>query len=979
MRPITLTFQAFGSYPELVEVDFEALSRRGLFVVTGPTGTGKTTVFDAMAYALFGALPGGRVNDGEVRSHFAYPTTETYVAFTFEVDGERYTIRRTPRYERPKVKGEGTTLAPATATIQRDSDGESLATRVDECSKVAESLIGVNAKQFQRVVLLPQGKFTDFLIATDEDREQLLRQLFGGELYERATKLLKAEMDDLFRQVADIDSQIRFHLRNASTELATVKEAWGDSTDDADSNVDDRSADEISAELDRLEARRSAHGDDVKRLGKQRDVALVALTNAQSAADRFDRAQTLIALIHALELTRDQIAADALLATSSASARPVVGAHVTFTAATTRVEQADAGIEAARVQVSAGFDQLGCEMPKFDSAGVATAVANEAVKVDEQRKILGLASETEAKAIESERQLKDAETERDTAVAAIEELTSRRIDTEARIADLKVAADGVERLTQAVKQAREAAERHARFVGLQSSVDDARVAAAEARNSYEETMRQFILGTAPRLAAELSDGEPCSVCGSLEHPNPAQLVDGDAVDHEQVDAARAVWADADGRLSSFVARLDAERQLLGDLADRGAEHVSAEVSAAEIALAEAEKAFGESTRLSGELARLVADLESATNKRLEAATRAGVLAGEASRDRIEANRLAGVAASIDVALLDTRFTIVTSLRDIADTLDGLFTEHASAVTALSIAKSALESALSTSGFATIDNARQALLDEAIELRFKKAFDDWNTENTRARSALGEVEALGVPGVRPDVEVAREQSELATATADEATRHFNTAVNALTACRAALYDARTVMAGSEELRGRYDTARTVYRTCNGEAGTKIKMERWVLAGELERVAEAANVHLNRMTNHRYTLHRDSESKGGLRLLVSDAHTGRSRATASLSGGEQFQASLSLALGLADVVSRGGVGSGKTFEALFVDEGFGSLDPEALDQAINALAQLHATGRMVGAITHVEEMKQNLHVGIEVRRRTDGRGSTLVVTP
>jgi exonuclease SbcC len=219
---------------------------------------------------------------------------------------------------------------------------------------------------------------------------------------------------------------------------------------------------------------------------------------------------------------------------------------------------------------------------------------------------------------------------------------------------------------------------------------------------------------------------------------------------------------------------------------------------------------------------------------------------------------------------------------------------------------------------------------------------------------------------------------AAATATEAARRFTTADNALAAAERELDTSIAVAADSAELRQRRDTARIVFKTCNGEAGMRVKLERWVLAGELDRVTAAANHHLGVMTNHRYRLARN-DTKGGLTLEVFDSHTGRSRATTSLSGGEQFQASLSLALGLADVVSQGGTGSGKQFEALFVDEGFGSLDPDALDDAIEALGTLRATGRMVGAITHVEAMKQALHPGIVVSRLPDGKGSTLNVNP
>jgi len=230
-------------------------------------------------------------------------------------------------------------------------------------------------------------------------------------------------------------------------------------------------------------------------------------------------------------------------------------------------------------------------------------------------------------------------------------------------------------------------------------------------------------------------------------------------------------------------------------------------------------------------------------------------------------------------------------------------------------------------------------------------------------------------VCPDLAQLQSVADEASHNARHAANAFTTAANALKAADDELVRSIEIAAGSADLRAQRDTARFVFMTCNGQGGIGVKLERWVLAGELDRVTAAANVHLGHMTNKRYKLARAA----GLTLEVFDAHTGRSRATASLSGGEQFQASLSLALGLADVVSHGGVGSGKQFEALFVDEGFGSLDPNALDDAIRALSLLQAAGRMVGAITHVEAMKERLHVGIEVKPLADGRGSTLVVNP
>ena len=259
-----------------------------------------------------------------------------------------------------------------------------------------------------------------------------------------------------------------------------------------------------------------------------------------------------------------------------------------------------------------------------------------------------------------------------------------------------------------------------------------------------------------------------------------------------------------------------------------------------------------------------------------------------------------------------------------------------------------------------------------------AVEAFDNEFRDVASQLRAYEEQGIPGVRPDAESLRSVAVEERRLAKDAATAFTTASNALASAGTELEAARRVGAASAADRVRRDTARKVHRTCNGEAGFRVKLERWVLARELERVTLAANVHLGRMSNGRYRLERD-DTQGGLKLDVHDVHTGRGRATNSLSGGEQFQASLSLALGLADVVSLGGAGSGRQFDALFVDEGFGSLDQDALGDAIDALEMIQATGRMVGAITHVEEMKNRLHKGIEVSRLPNGRGSTLRVNP
>jgi exonuclease SbcC len=499
-----------------------------------------------------------------------------------------------------------------------------------------------------------------------------------------------------------------------------------------------------------------------------------------------------------------------------------------------------------------------------------------------------------------------------------------------------------------------------------------------AKGAYEDVMARFVATQAPRLAAELRPDEPCPVCGSTTHPSPAEPVGDDAVDHDAVDTARSTWTRASNKMAALDSVIAGLREALGADAESPIDAFQDLVAEADIALQHARAAVAELSTTRSDLAALAAALadanESALAKQHELATRSGA----AESLRAEATRLVDVVADIDEAKVDANLAVHRTLDAALDGLADAFDGATATATVLAEATSRLADELVASGCADVAAARATLLDAAEEIRRIDRADQWRRDVAAQQARLHTLTEQGIPDERPDVDAADASASEANRVANAATEAFTTAANALRTAGSELDRAIAVSAGSAELRAERDDARVVFKTCNGEAGIRVKLERWVLAGELDRVTTAANDHLARMTNHRYTLQR-SGAKGGLALEVFDAHTGRARPTASLSGGEQFQASLSLALGLADVVSHGGSASGRQFEALFVDEGFGSLDPNALDDAIRALAQLHAAGRMVGAITHVEAMKQQLHVGIEVSALADGRGSTLTVYP
>jgi exonuclease SbcC len=328
--------------------------------------------------------------------------------------------------------------------------------------------------------------------------------------------------------------------------------------------------------------------------------------------------------------------------------------------------------------------------------------------------------------------------------------------------------------------------------------------------------------------------------------------------------------------------------------------------------------------------------------------------------------------------------VLTTVSDRAAGLEGLFVAAAQARSSVSHCEQRLARALEKSTFCTVEDAVAALLDPAEEARLLQTAQNHRKKRQGAETTLETLAQQGVPEERPDLERTGRAKDDAVEQYDQHHTACTTAVNAAGYCDAALERHDELVAGSGSVRVDHERAERAYAVCNNGGALSMSLKRWVLTRELDRVTDQANSHLRNMTAHRYSLQRrgqvtDGRRSFGLDLEVLDAATGRPRSTTTLSGGEQFQASLALALGLADVVSHGGSASGKRFEALFVDEGFGSLDPQALDDAIDALHQLHSTGRMVGAITHVEAMKHQLHVGIAVTRLPDGGGSTLVVNP
>lgn len=995
MKPIRLEFQAFGSYPGREVIDFAALARRGLFVVTGPTGSGKSTIFDAMVFALYGSLPGARAgSDVECRSQHAGLDTETYVTLEFEVDDTRYRVERRPTQERRAKRGGGTTTQAGDAALVRIVGGgqERIASRLTNVTVACQEIIGLDAAQFQRVVLLPQGAFNAFLFAKEDEREKLLRPLFGGQVYGRVTDWLRDEAERLAARVKAIDTQIEHHLRNAAASVALSMSLWSDDArsdnrDPAEHPAPSESGadglfeggeDAIQRAIDSLLPEREARYAQVSTAQERARVAGDAAATAGTAAAIFDNAAQARQQLTDRAAERDSVAADEARVEASRRARPVRDAVEQFTSAQGVLARAQGRLDAVVQQVSQCFEALRRPRPELSAPAVSAAI--QAASGELQADEVLVAERDRAQQAFSAAQA-SVERARAALVAADAAEASHRVlvtGTEAEVNQLIPLASGVDARRLEMQRADRVLAERTTLDDAHRRLGHARTASDAARVEYETVMGRFVATQAPRLAAGLSHGSPCPVCGSVEHPAPAQISADEAVGHEEVDAARERWAEAQNRASATQTEIETLASSLGPDALLDVTVVEEAAAAARSALGDAEGAALRLVERQTALRLLTDDLDALVSRAGEQREAVAAASGELGAADAALSAANGKCAHIDVTELATRSSTVKVLRGVEPSLDTVFGDVIAARSVLEQCETNRRDALASSGYATTDEALALYLQTDEEHRLGTRVSSWKEEVTRLEAELQAYERQGIPADRPAAEQLRVEADQLHATAKDLAAEHTTASNALASAQASLDEARRVGADSAPEREERDVARRVWRTCNGDAGLRVKLERWVLSRELERVTAAGNVHLGRMSSGRYRLQRDT-SQNGLRLEVHDVHTGKSRATNSLSGGEQFLASLSLALGLADVVSHGGSAAGKQFEALFVDEGFGTLDHEVLAVAVDALEQIQASGRTVGVITHVEEMKHRLHRGIEVSRLADDAGSTLRVNP
>jgi len=1006
MRPHRLRVTAFGAFGGTVEVCFDDLASSGLFLLHGETGAGKTTLLDAIGFALYGRVPGERGKTRRLRSDHAAPGTRTEVRLEATIGGRRMRITRKPEQERPKLRGRGTTTEQAKILLEEFTGASwaAVSTRAGEADQEINDLMGMSADQFFQVVLLPQGQFAQFLHADAGDRAKLLQRLFGTDRFRAAEEWLADRRRSAAREVEEAELGIRDLI--ARITQAAGRQAAQDEAPESDPPPIAEAATWAARLAEAAAAGAVASAAGVAGLRAGLDAALEWQRDSERLADRQRR--RLDALRTRGELTAAEPGVEDLRRELGAAVRAAEVAPALAESERTAAALAQARAAEEEARRGAGAEP---DAPAASAARLREAAQEHVAKAG---RLEGLRS--------LDRQAADEDHAAAAAQAAVTGLTARIEAAEAELSTRRQQRPGLSRERDAAREAgaelpsaTAGADRYRRAADDANALVEARAEAARQAGAYlaakietvellEEASRLRmgrIDGMRAELAATLVDGAPCPVCGSLDHPELCE-VRGEQVTREQEEAAEAEVADATARAETIGARLGAADERVATLSARLADAGFA--AAADPASLQAELTRLETTSgdLQGQAAALAAaaarlsDLQgkldaldqdiAADSKRLaelteqrESQRRQAAEAGERSaRHREELVAQLGGLPDLDSAL--------AAATSAAGALDAAAEAAGATVRAAQDAERAgtlSARAAAEAGFADLDAVRQALREPAVRAAADQAIREHDAAALAAAELLADPD-LDVPldppadvaGAVTATEAARKLHDDAVAARDRAQHKAEQLTDLAPALRARLEALRPLTDRAAQARSLADLA------AGGGANTlRMTLSSFVLAARLEEVAAAASERLLKMTSGRYSLvHTDARrgaGRSGLGLLACDTWTGVDRDTSTLSGGETFLASLALALGLADVVTA--EAGGTRIEALFVDEGFGSLDGDTLEEVMTVLDGLREGGRMVGIVSHVAELKQRIPAQVRVHKGQAGSHLSVQTQP
>lgn len=1030
MKPIHLMMQAFGPYAGREEIDFSLLGNRTMFVISGKTGAGKTTIFDGISYAIYGKASGEDRNGPELRSHFAIEEDATEVALDFTLRGKRYYIWRSPQQQKKKKSGEGFTTINAKAELYiYDENGlkQLLAANVRDVDERIKELMLIDSNQFRQILMIPQGEFRKLLTSDSKDKEVILQRLFHTEMYKRVEEKLKEEATELKRtvekQIEERSQAIRGIQVLENEELKEFLAA--DSVNDM--LILPLLKEEINVQATKLQKLKQES--DNKQL--ERDRLQQSIYEAELIVKQLNMKQELFTKKTELENQKEsysQIEKSVELGQKAVllAKQEEICFHLK-----TDLDQAEKAAKQLQARVEKLTIQVENDKQQFEAEKAREPVRQEA---DDLVKRLQLMKEDvysfanlEATVQKLERELSNAkldqkkiDTETDNAVERLLKLQTEKSRIEQGKLTFLENKRKIELLVSEIEQFQ-------KYEILFGRIEKSKTVLAKANRDFDHAIQRLADGKAlvdeleqkwlhsqaAILANTLTEGEDCPVCGSPHHPAPATQASELILSQEDIKAAKAQLAELEtekGKAESNLYQYQSAQSTLiqsltelkeaivqnhSDFTDESFEplknsihaeqallleqqqHLQAKINQLSSITEQIEATENAKGQLSEESKRLNEKIHQLTIQHTENKTKLTRMVKQIPEElrTIQAYEVAVKAAHVKYAELQARFEKIN--QDYQKSRESLATESARLDTVkkqveslrdkLEMERAAFLEKLTQQGFPSYGEYQAAKKSEQELKHLSEMIRAYREELRSVTDRYNELEQLLKDVKAPDLD------EL-----NGAFTKLNQQLSNLQEQYTSLYMQKRTNEGIldrvnvlneqlKELEERYKLVGHLHEIAKGQNTYRITFERFVLASFLDDILTQANVRLTKMTSGRYQLLRKTDrSKGagqsGLELLVFDQYTGQERHVKTLSGGESFKAALALALGLAEVVQA--YAGGVSLETMFIDEGFGTLDPESLDQAIEALIDIQSSGRLVGIISHVPELKERMDARLEV---------------
>lgn len=1042
MRPIKLIMKAFGPYKSIEVVDFSELKQKNLFLITGPTGAGKTTLFDAISFAIYGEASGNLRLAESLRSHFADNEQLTEVELDFELKGVRYHIHRIPRQLKPKSKGEGLTEQKAEAVLTLyDGISNTVIAGVKPVNEYIERILGINAEQFKQIMMIPQGEFQKLLTATTEEREQVLQKLFDTSLYGSVQTHLESQAKQLFNEI-----KLNNELRERQIQRIMTEE------------------EELVVLLTKEDKNIAAIIEGVRNQLKADDLRLQSLDQEQQ--ELIQASEAIVSRREQCREINDKLTAKAILESQINALNDKQPIIEGFKSKATQAELAFQVEPLAQHYVARlrelkekqeVLDQKNKAM--FDAkAQLTLAEATYQREASEERlterdklytEVVELRSYSEkVSAIAAQvRNIQTLETEKEALVFRLQANVEAKSNQLHAIETLQKKCDSAKEAEIQASQLRESLHQKREIYKLlqgidayssqlkdlnllieaqRTKIDALGIAKEKAQHDLITSKKIHAANQAAAMAAGLLEGSPCPVCGSAHHPTLAEYAGTPVTENEltvleealhqvseQYQSARtelklrelewdqtqksydtgiisihalsidfntdvplSQWIQAQlseidaleqsiSQLSSMALTYGALRDAL-DKADQDLKQIELQSSGVNESILEVTATLsGANALLSQTYQEIPESLQSEQQLKdalleKELQYRSVTAAYEEARQKRENYQRA--------------YETAKSLQE------QLTLDVVSANNHASSAKESLQFKMAEMGFENEEAYKSALLPSAELTALKSEVDAYYQSYHALSGQLVELHRV-TKGLSP-VDLSEFETDLL-ALRQRSEACFNERsqiLNRIQVNRDSLTAILEINALSESKENAYRLIGHLSKVTKGDNKLGITFERYVLAAFLKDVLVAANIRLNQMTAGRYKLDITEErlrsnAKGGLDLEVYDHYTGRARHVRTLSGGEGFKASLAMALGLADTVQS--YSGGVSLDTLFVDEGFGTLDQESLDSAITCLIDLQKSGRLVGIISHVQELKERIDTRLEVIATREGSRTHFVV--